>query len=64
MLGELKPKGPKGASASLTMGYHYGPSANLLVLVCVSAFPLWDNSHPFDTLYPVLTRSSVKGGLM
>jgi hypothetical protein len=27
-----------GASTSLTMGYHYGPSADLLVLVCVSAF--------------------------
>ena len=27
-----------GASTSLTMGYHYGPSADLLVLMCVSAF--------------------------
>jgi hypothetical protein len=25
-------------STSLTMGYHYGPSADLLVVVCVSAF--------------------------
>jgi hypothetical protein len=28
-----------GASTSLTMGCHYGPSADWLVLVCVSAFP-------------------------
>ena len=36
---------------SLTMGYHYGSSADLLVLVCVRHEPLWPNSHPFeDTL--------------
>ena len=47
------------------MGYHYGPSADLLVLVCVRHEPLWHNSHPFeDTLEPVLPRSSVQGGLM
>ena len=40
-----------GASRSLTMGYHYGPSADLLVLVCVRHVPLWSNLHPFeDTL--------------
>ena len=47
------------------MGYHYGPSADLLVLVCLRHEPLWPNSHPFeDTLEPVLPRSSVQGGLM
>jgi len=29
-----------GAATSLTMGYHYGPSADLQVLVCESAFLL------------------------
>ena len=33
------------------MGHYYGPSADLLVLVCVRHEPLWPNSHPFeDTL--------------
>ena len=40
-----------GASMNLTMGYDHGPSADLLVLVCVTHEPLWPNSHPFeDTL--------------
>jgi hypothetical protein len=35
------------------MGYHYGPSAGLLVLVSVRHEPLWPNSYPFeDTLEP------------
>jgi len=51
---------------SLTMGYHYGPSADLLYpeCVCESTF-LWDLHMPDeDTLQPVLPRSSVQGGLM
>ena len=40
-----------GASRSSTMGYHYGPSADLLVLVCVRHEPPGPNSNPFeDTL--------------
>ena len=37
-----------GASRSLTMGYHYGPSADLLVLVCVRHEPPGPNSLPFE----------------
>jgi len=36
---------------SLTMGYHYGPSADLLVLVCLRHEPPGPNSHPFEE-YP------------
>jgi hypothetical protein len=35
---------------SLTMGYHYGPSADLLVLVCVRHERLRPNSHPFEDI--------------
>jgi len=31
----------------LTMGYHYGPSADLLYPGVCERVPLWDNSHPF-----------------
>ena len=33
---------------SLTMGYHHGTSAELLVLVCVRHEPPGPNSHPFE----------------
>ena len=48
---------------SLTMGYHYGPSADLLVLVCVRHEPLWPNSHPFeDTLLAGSAATLCTGG--
>ena len=34
-----------GASRSLTMGYHYGPSADLLVLVCVYSESVVERCH-------------------
>ena len=39
-----------GARMSLTMGYHYGPSADLLVLVCVRREPLWPEAVFFSGL--------------
>ena len=36
-----------GAFMSLTMGNHYGPSADLLVLLCARHEPPGPNSHPF-----------------
>jgi len=49
---------------SLTMGYHYGPSADLLVLVCVRYELLWPNSHPFeDALFAGSAATLCTGGL-
>ena len=46
------------------MGYHYGPSANLLVLLSVRHAPLWPNSHPFeDTLLAGSAATLCTGGL-
>ena len=39
-----------GAHMSLTMGYHYGPSADLLVPVCERHEPPGHSSHPFGGL--------------
>jgi len=53
-----------GASMSLTMGYHYEPSADLLVLVGVRHEHLWPNSHPSeDTLLAGSAAILCKGGL-
>ena len=47
------------------MGHHYGPSTDLLVLVCVSAFLLRITHKRLRiTLKPVLPQSSVQEGLM
>ena len=43
---------------SLTMGYHYGPSADLLVLVCVRHEPPRPNSHPFED-YPLAGSAAI-----
>jgi hypothetical protein len=49
---------------SLTIGYHYEHSADLLVLVCVRHEPLWPNSHPFkDALLADSTAILCTGGL-
>ena len=49
---------------SLTMGYHYEPSADLLVLVCVRHEPSGPNSHPFED-YPLAGSAAIlcTGGL-
>jgi len=36
---------------SLRLGYHCGPSANLLVLVCVRHEPPGPNSHPLEDTF-------------
>ena len=43
---------------SLTMGYHYGPSADLLVLACVRHEPPGPNSHPFED-YPLAGSAAI-----
>ena len=49
---------------SLTMGYHYGPSTDLLVLVCVRHEPPGPKSHPFeDTLLAGSAAILCTGGL-
>ena len=49
---------------SLTMGYHYGPSADLLVLVCVRHEPSWPDSNRFeDTLLAGSAAILCTGGL-
>ena len=53
-----------GAFKSSTMGYHYGPSADLLVLVCVRHEPPGPKSHPFeDTLLAGSAAILCTGGL-
>ena len=43
---------------SLTMGYHYGPSADLLVLVRVRHELRGPNSHPFED-YPLAGSAAI-----
>ena len=40
------------------MGYHYGPSADLLVLVCKRHEPPGPNSHPFED-YPLAGSAAI-----
>ena len=47
-----------GAHMSLTMGYHYGPLADLLVLVCVRHEPPGPSSHPFED-YPLSGSAAI-----
>ena len=46
------------------MGYHYGPSADFLVLVCVSAFLFGITHTRLRIPFSRLPRYSVQGGLM
>ena len=49
---------------SLTIGYHYGPSADLLVLLCVRHELFRPNSHRFeDTLLAGSAAILCTGGL-
>ena len=53
------------ASTSLTMGYHHGPSADLLVLVCVSAFVFVITNTPLRIFFSQSCHNPLyKGGLM
>ena len=51
VFGLTSPASVVGAHMSLSMGYHYGPSADLLVLVCVRHEPPGPNSHPFEDTF-------------
>ena len=53
-----------GAHMSIKMGYRYGPSADLLVQVCVRHEPPGPSSHPFgDTLFAGSAAILCTGGL-
>ena len=52
MVGELKPKGPKEKCGCV------GPSADVLVLVCVRHEPPGPNSHPFED-YPLAGSAAI-----